>query len=77
MVCTIFVLPKWIEKQQELEDRKLQNQAMALKTKKFVQFLSTENTEKSETEGKELENLNEDKEDNEVEESYLEEKKEK
>ncbi|KAJ6638914.1 hypothetical protein Bhyg_11652 [Pseudolycoriella hygida] len=42
LVCTIFALPKWIQKQQELEDMKMRNEAMTLKTKKFVQFLSSE-----------------------------------
>lgn len=42
-------MPKWIQKQQELEDLKLQNEAMAIKTKKFVQFLSAESAETEDT----------------------------
>lgn len=59
MVCTIFALPKWIERQQELEDIRLQNEAMALKTKKFVQFLSTDKEDRAEDveEKKETENV--------------------
>lgn len=45
LICTIFVLPKWIQKQKELEELKLANEAMAIKTKKFVQFLSAESAE--------------------------------
>lgn len=76
LVCTIFVLPKWIQKQQELEDLKLQNEAMALKTKKFVQFLSSEKVDQSEAEEKDLQNSSDDAQDNEDENSK-EEKKDK
>ncbi|XP_037029387.1 uncharacterized protein LOC119069435 [Bradysia coprophila] len=60
LICTIFVLPKWIQKQQELEDLKLQNEAMAIKTKKFVQFLSAESaesTDKCDADENNLENV--------------------
>lgn len=58
-MCTIFALPKWIERQQELEDNRLQKEAMALKTKKFVQFLSTDKEDRAEDEAeeKEMENV--------------------
>lgn len=79
MVCTIFVLPKWIEKQRELDDLKLQNEAMALKTKKFVQFLSSEKVYPNEEKAEErnLENVNDEPQGNEDQNSNLEEKKDK
>lgn len=78
-MCTIFVLPKWIQKQQELDDLKLQNEAMALKTKKFVQFLSAEKVDDDEdaAEEKDMENLDEVAHGDEDETSILEEKKDK
>lgn len=76
LICTIFVLPKWIKKQQELEDLKLQNEAMALKTKKFVQFLSAE---KGDGDGEEIavENADDTAHEDEDKSSNLEEKKDK
>lgn len=80
LVCTIFVLPKWLQKQRELEEMEQENQAMVLKTKKFVQFLSANTEEESVVnEDDSNDNVTEDKDDveenNEDEISSFEEKK--